>query len=456
MTMRSVLFLLILAFLAPEVSGQGSWEVLPNAPVARSRHDDIYFVDAETGWLVNVPGQIWKTTDGGETWIQQLETAGAVNFRSVGFADHQVGWAGTVQTPGAVLFETRDGGTTWADITDRIVGPKPSGICGISIVNDKVAFGVGAFFGDPKLIRTVDGGNVWGGFDLSSRIATLIDVHFFDENVGLAVGGSGADFDGDAVILRTTNGGLTWQQVFRTTRQEGVTGEWGWKITFPTRTTGYVSVEYEVQSATRPAKVLKTEDAGLTWTEILIPGSLQRASLQGIGFVTPLIGWASGRGTTSLTVDGGQTWEQLEDYSPLNPEGQLDGNTNRIFVLADTLAYAVGRRVYKYDTGTTPTKVEGEVTSSPTFTLEQNYPNPFNPSTTIRYSLRAAADVRIRVIDLVGRELRTLVDAIQSPGRYEVTWDGRDAAGRRVASGTYLYLLDAADSPEMKRMVLIN
>jgi len=91
----------------------------------------------------------------------------------------------------------------------------------------------------------------------------------------------------------------------------------------------------------------------------------------------------------------------------------------------------------------------GEVPA--TVGLAQNYPNPFNPSTTISYHLAAAGDVTLRVYDLLGRDVATLVDRPQPAGRYHVTFDGRG-----LASGVYIYRLKAGSFVEQKRMVLLK
>src|SRR5690606_11475737 len=133
-------------------------------------------------------------------------------FRSVGFANESKGWIGSL-TFGSVLFETLDGGETWVDVTDRIVGDvEAAGICGISVVDADRAFGVGRWTGPAVVVRTVDGGQTWLASSVDDLAGTLVDVHFFDENEGLAVGGTNANLSATsnrAVVLRTTDGGET-------------------------------------------------------------------------------------------------------------------------------------------------------------------------------------------------------------------------------------------------------
>jgi hypothetical protein len=89
-----------------------------------------------------------------------------------------------------------------------------------------------------------------------------------------------------------------------------------------------------------------------------------------------------------------------------------------------------------------------------TVVLHQNVPNPFNPSTVIRYELASPARVELQIYDLAGRLVRTLQAGDETAGRHELSWQGRDEAGRPVATGVYLYRLRAGNEVETRRMVL--
>jgi hypothetical protein len=91
--------------------------------------------------------------------------------------------------------------------------------------------------------------------------------------------------------------------------------------------------------------------------------------------------------------------------------------------------------------------------------LDQNYPNPFNPVTKIAFTLREAASVRLCVYDIAGRLVRLLEEGLLDAGRHEVTWDGQDSDGEKVASGVYFYSLEAPQTPsltESKKMVIVR
>jgi hypothetical protein len=90
------------------------------------------------------------------------------------------------------------------------------------------------------------------------------------------------------------------------------------------------------------------------------------------------------------------------------------------------------------------------------FALAQNYPNPFNPTTKIRYEIPLRSFVTIKIYNLLGQEVKTLVRAVKGVGRYEVEWDGRNNNGQEVASGMYLYRLESNRINRTKKLLLIK
>jgi hypothetical protein len=97
------------------------------------------------------------------------------------------------------------------------------------------------------------------------------------------------------------------------------------------------------------------------------------------------------------------------------------------------------------------------------FELHQNYPNPFNPSTTIRFTVHGSGFVNsqplhttLKIYNVRGQLVRTLVDEEKSRGAYVVTWDGKDQDGGYVSSGVYFYQLSAGEQSEVKKMVLLK
>jgi len=98
-----------------------------------------------------------------------------------------------------------------------------------------------------------------------------------------------------------------------------------------------------------------------------------------------------------------------------------------------------------------------EVQSAPARTcLLSAVPNPFNPATKLSFEMAAAGHVRLKVYDAAGRLVATLVDEHRAAGRHQVTWDGRNAAGRMSSAGVYLYRFEVGGFSETKRIVLIK
>lgn len=96
------------------------------------------------------------------------------------------------------------------------------------------------------------------------------------------------------------------------------------------------------------------------------------------------------------------------------------------------------------------------ITAPDQFRLVQNKPNPFNPQTTIEYDLPRKSHVAIRIYDMLGREVRTLVDAMQPAGFHQIVWNGRDQTGNTLGSGVYLYTMTAGAFTESKKMLLLK
>jgi C-terminal processing protease CtpA/Prc len=106
---------------------------------------------------------------------------------------------------------------------------------------------------------------------------------------------------------------------------------------------------------------------------------------------------------------------------------------------------------------TTSVADESNGTQPTQFELRQNYPNPFNPSTVITYQLPLNSKVRLEVYNIAGQLVRTLVDRRQqSAGAHTIAWDGRDESGRPLASGVYVYRLEAAGWVDSQKMILLR
>jgi hypothetical protein len=98
-----------------------------------------------------------------------------------------------------------------------------------------------------------------------------------------------------------------------------------------------------------------------------------------------------------------------------------------------------------------------EINQSPhAFNLYNNYPNPFNPVTTFRYDLPENSHVTITIYDMLGRQVKTLINQTQDAGYKSVIWDTTNDYGRPVSAGVYLYQIQAGEYMQTKKMVLLK
>lgn len=406
-------FLTFIFLLIASDTGAQVWSMLSSSPSSASfRHDDIFFVNQDTGWVCNVDGNIYKTSDGGNTWTTQLSQPNT-SFRCIGFASPTKGWAGNLGTgrwsptvDTLPLYSTNDGGATWQAVLN-IAGTLPKGICGINVVNDTVVYAVGRVGGPAFLMKTINGGISWQSIDMNSLAFQLVDCKFFSADTGIVVGGFPGPTYNDSKyrILYTTDGGINWQTVASGSDLYQLC----WKSYFVNRMVGYVSVESDLSNDSLP--VLKTTDGGLTWQEKIF--SIHPVSFnQGIGFINDTVGWCGGFGNDlKMTTDGGDTWTS---------QPAILQNFNRLRKINDTLAYAIGNRVWKYS----PANVGmTEKENLPGFQIKTVFPNPFTEHTNITFTIPDRGLVETRLYDFAGRLIHASIPSLENAGEHSFTVD---------------------------------
>jgi predicted amidohydrolase YtcJ len=113
-----------------------------------------------------------------------------------------------------------------------------------------------------------------------------------------------------------------------------------------------------------------------------------------------------------------------------------------------------------YDDGKNPVTPASAPLRPPDFpeqwSLSQNYPNPFNPSTTVQFKMSSAAEVRLKIADILGREIRILADRRLDAGTHSVRWDGSDDAGKQVPGGIYMLILESGNFRGARKIVLLK
>ncbi len=385
---------------------------------------DVHFADTQHGWIASQTNTILYTSDGGSTWTD-LQPPPSVNYWGIHFVSTLEGWA--VGSPGKIRHTT-NGGTTWEDQTGTSY--YNWAVFFVDADNGWIAGGRAQGFPSPPPARyiyhTTNGGDDWNSQLFDSDEPYLRSIHFFDINIGYAVGEGGQ-------IFHTTDGGANWLQ----------------------QTSGTLTHLYSVHASTPDTAwavgvqglVLRTTNGGSSWDQIDVGTSY---GLGRVCFVDDMTGWIAGgdvvNGTIVFTADGGDNWE------PQN-SGTSNGLYSLYFTDPDT-GWAVGLNGTIIHTTNGGVAVEeiGNIKQPQTdVILGQNSPNPFSRATVISFSLPKAGYVDLRVYDLIGQEVATLVDGELPAGEHHVDFDRRN-----LPSGVYFYRLNAGDVIRTKICVLLR
>jgi photosystem II stability/assembly factor-like uncharacterized protein len=422
---------------------------------------DVTFFNSDTGIVVSIIGKILRTTNGGETWNNQTSEILPALF-SVDFADEH---NGTAVGHTGIMLRTTDGGITWVQQPDA-----PTSLRAIHFVDVNNGIAVGD---NGLVMRTTDGGVSWVQ-QYSGIQINLHGVYFTDINTVTVVGGSNLTGAG---IYKTTDSGITW------TLQHSIPNEALSDVHFTDSQTG--------SAVGWNGIILNTTDGGATWIN---QTSNITNSLVSVFFVNSDVGFAvGGVGTILATIDGGIPVE-LSSFtanvngnsvtlnwttsSELNNRGfeierfsgswekvgfvEGNGTTTEIqsysFIDDLTLNYShtpiLSYRLKQIDFDESfkySNVIEVEISAPVEFGLMQNYPNPFNPTTTISWQSPVGSWQTLKVYDLLGKEVATLVDEYRPAGSYKVEFDRSD-----LASGKYFYRLQSGEFAETRKFILLK
>ena len=442
--------------------------------------------------------------DSRQTW--ELNYTGARDiypdqqFRPIKVVDENVVWIGGTN---GVFFKTTDGGESW---THGVVpGAESLTFYSIAAFDGETAHFMASKVSDVRIYMTTDGGLTWTmTYKNTMSGAFLNSMAFFDAENGIAVGDPVA---GSFLILTTDNGGVGWQQVPAENIPSSNSGEWGAYAGFGG--TGlavsgskhaWFGTGYGSFASNEPLRVLYSNDRGQTWSvsDTPLPTTGQYHGITTVAFKDSLVGFAASSGSDEKgegknlvkTVDGGKSWSVVKNYVKTNSQTstiQFVPGTGSQLIVASTSGGLVRSRdggdtwelidndgFYGIDFisptvgwGTTGYglvgKFIGDLTSYPVFVetgesnnpqefkLRPNYPNPFNPSTTIEYTLPKDDIVTMKIYNLLGKEIRTLVNERQSAGAHSIVFEAGE-----LPSGLYLYSIQTGDFVETRKMLLVR
>jgi hypothetical protein len=326
--------------------------------------------------------------------------------------------------------------------------------------NSNVAYGGGAYFNtdefEMSVYKTINGWSSWTRSTLrdSGYVQTMALHPLYPETVYAG----GYSFDDQLyihpVLFKSTNGGTHWTDMsgyFESRRMNGQVTTIAIDPTDPNvlYIGGYFDYSY----------IYKSTDGGSSWADI--SGSIRNGTTAiAIDPTSTNTLYASTWGGVYESTNGGSSWLVMDEGLAID-DVPIDDITKVAIDPQQTERLYVG--TYGGGVFRVPgVAVENQEPSSlipSVFALAQNYPNPFNPITTIQYSVKgdqSSPYVSLKIFNLLGQQVRTLVDGDRDSGYYSVTWDGRDDRGREVPSGVYFYRLIAGTFSGTKKMVLMK
>jgi photosystem II stability/assembly factor-like uncharacterized protein len=389
---------------------------------------DYWFLDNNTGFITGRNNTFLKTTDAGSTFNQLVSPFGS-SIRDICFVNNVTGYViGNNPSGINVIAKTTNSGVNWF-ITDSLSGNQSA---------NKVAFfnastGIVTALYD-QMYRTTDGGYNWSTV-LPVNLYSVNDICTLNSNTGFV---SGNMQNSEDRIYKTTDAGSTWFQVFGGNGQYNAT----YKMKFINSSTGY-GAGYNI---------LKTTNGGTNWFQVNAPVSSFCSSIEIVNDVM----YVTTYGAVYKSTNAGLIWGTLDIPTTERIEFAMFFNENTGIIAGNNniiLKTTNGGGNFSVNINNNGSNIAND------YYLSQNYPNPFNPVTRIKFSIPENINrinrngiVTLKVYDILGKEVETLVNESLQPGTYEVTFDGS-----ALNSGVYFYQLSINNERlAAKKMLLIK
>ena len=388
------------------------WSVISN-----QGNEAVSFPSINTGYST-ANGITKKTTNGGFNW----STLSGGNLTGIFFINDLTGWV--VGYPGYIGKTTNGGSFTQQQtgVSDRLND--------VFFINENTGWVVGGDFSAERIFKTTNGGTNWVA-QTSGTANKLFSVYFINENTGWSVGGPSSP-----KIIKTTNGGTNWLT------QSTTAGTPLYSVKFADANTGWA-----VSGYLGGETIIKTTNGGDLW---LSQSSGDTRYLRECFVKNSLTMIAVGQGGKIITTTNGGN----------NFIVQSTGSSIELWSVrfaSDTVGYAIGDNVVLKTTNGGVTFISNVQNTYPEeYSLFQNYPDPFNPSTKIKFEIPSAGqihafDMQLKVYDILGKEIETLVNEKLFPGTYEVIFNGYN-----YPAGVYFYKLISNGFAQTKKMVLLK
>ena len=342
------------------------------------------------------------------------------------------------------LGKSTDGGRSFSNSTFGINLNEPTN-WSTPVIMDPNSSNV-LYYGTDRIYRTIDSASSWQviSSDLTDGIpgtglGTVTNIAVAPSNSNVVYAGTD-----DSHVWVTSDYGTTWTDVSGTLPYRWVT-----RVVVDPKDENIVYVAFSGLKWKDPQPhVFRSSDMGQGWTDI--SSNLPDAPVNAfaVDYNDQSILYLGNDVGMYVSFNTGGSWEFLGEGLPVVTIGDIKIHPTENSLIAGTY----GRSMYKLDlnllTGINADKTNNTVNI---FKLEQNYPNPFNPTTNIRFRISKSAYITLKVYDILGNEVATLIDQKKSAGEYETEF-----AGYGLASGVYFYRLQSGSFIRTMKMLLIK
>lgn len=426
---------LILLILFINMSYYSQW-IQSSLPV--SWPTDIVFFDNLNGLVMGIYTdestfqdylQTFRTENGGDTWIQ-------VSDISMGEKFYTIDSLSLFIYGGNKLFKSNDRGKSW-DLEFEFSG----NVIDIIFIDSSLGY----LILKDKVFHSINGGLEWDEIDIPSEIQSEYKMlHFINSDTGWVATSEWPD----QTFLWTFDGGTSW-----TKKNVSISKPIYKPKSFATPLIGYIK--------TGANGIYKTIDGGFSWEDINRSFGYQFEFIENMQFLNENLGFIGGEFSNSesdgtihpkvyKTTDGGITWSLIFQH------GSTWTGVDCMFFLDENYGWVCPANglfgLFRTTTGglTDINEVVHELINKKPI-IFQNYPNPFNPTTTINYSVRESGFVQLKVYDVLGKEIVTLVEGEKSAGNFSVKFNGNN-----LTSGVYFYKIESGNFTKVNKMLLLK
>ena len=391
-------------------------------------------------------GSLWKTTNSGVTFTPVFDgnKSYAIGSVKIDPTNSNVVWVGTGENNnqnnvifGDGIYKSEDGGKSWKNmgisashhIGGIVIDPNNSNIVYAAAYGSSRVAG-----GDRGIFKTTDGGETWNDMNFSFfSTDKLYDVDFRSASDLVVVGNNGG-------VFHTSNNGTTWTQ-FNLGLANFFSGQMlGVDFSGPN----------EVVVGGAASQLIKVE------LNNVVPVELVSFSCE-VNYPSVKLHWVT---ATELNNQGFEVErktsesDQWKKIGSVNGRGTITTPSEYYFNDENLTSGKYNYRIKQIDFDGSfeySEVITADLSTPSAFELGQNYPNPFNPSTRITYSIPKSSFVTLKVYDILGNEIATLVNQTQDAGNYNVSFNAEN-----LSNGIYIYSLNADNFTDVKKMILMK